>query len=88
MKDKNMWLFLFKRINFLSFFSEIILINQTGIFFMKNAVVFNRKKFAQLDALSCIVLFRIVSVDIIIVQFLYRDIEHTQNETKGKHRYT
>lgn len=55
---------------------------------MKNAVVFNRKKFAQLDALSCIVLFRIVSVDSIIVQFLYRDIEHTQNETKGKHRYT
>lgn len=54
---------------------------------MKNAVVFNRK-FAWLDALSCIVLFRIVSVDIIIVQFLYRDIEHTQNETKGKHRYT
>lgn len=64
------------------------MINQTGIFFMKNAVVFNRKKFAQLDALSCIVLFRIVSVDIIIVQFLYRDIEHTQNETKGKHRCT
>lgn len=88
MKDKNMWLFLFKRINFLSFFSEIILINQTGIFFlMKNAVVFNRK-FARLDALSCIVLFRIVSVDSIIVQFLYRDIEHTQNKTKGKHRYT
>lgn len=54
---------------------------------MKNAVVFNRK-FAWLDALSCIVLFRIVSVDIIIVQFLYRDIEHTQNETKGKHRCT
>lgn len=55
---------------------------------MKNAVVFNRK-FAQLDALSCIVLFTIVSVDSIIVQFLYRDIEHcTQNETKGKHRYT
>lgn len=87
MKDKNMWLFLFKRINFRSFFSEIILINQTGIFLMKNAVVFNRK-FARLDALSCIVLFRIVSVDSIIVQFLYRDIEHTQNETKGKHRYT
>lgn len=54
---------------------------------MKNAVVFNRK-FARLDALSCIVLFRIVSVDSIIVQFLYSDIEHTQNETKGKHRYT
>lgn len=87
MKDKNMWLFLFKSINFF-LFSEIILINQTGIFFlMKNAVVFNRK-FARLDALSCIVLFRIVSVDSIIVQFLYRDIEHTQNETKGKHRYT
>lgn len=64
------------------------MINQTGsFFFMKNAVVFNRK-FARLDALSCIVLFRIVSVDSIIVQFVYRDIEHTQNETKGKHRYT
>lgn len=64
MKDKNMWLFCLKVL--ISFFLEIILINQTGIFFMKNAVVFNRK-FAWLDALSCIVLFRIVSVDSIIV---------------------
>lgn len=60
------------------------MINQTGIFFflMKNAVVFNRK-FARLDALSCIVLFRIVSVDSIIVQFLYSDIDIPKMKQKG-----
>lgn len=53
---------------------------------MKNAVVYNRKC-AQLDALSCSVLFRKVIVDSIIVQFLYGGNYITQIETKGKQRY-